>query len=115
MNTDRFRKRSSQRPPKPRSRVSPTQSTSVFGPSTRHAALTDYENHLRWERGLSEATIQGYRSSVVRFIRYLDRHGSLGPESATRRDVRSFVRYLTRSDRVTGNTVRSVISGVRSF
>ena len=86
-----------------------------WGSYPRGRSVLAFENYLRFERGFAEGTIRSYGANVIRFGRYLRRSKRPSLERAEREDVRAFMRYLTTCDRVSGNSVRSIIGGVRSY
>lgn len=51
-------------------------------------------DHLRFERGLSEQTLEAYRHDVVRLAAFLRLQGCVGPQDATTAQLRAFVLEL---------------------
>ncbi|MBT8210737.1 MAG: site-specific tyrosine recombinase XerD [Eudoraea sp.] len=78
------------------------------------AALKDYQNYLRIERGLAENSITNYLADVEKLVRFLDTSGSEAtPLSIDRELVQRFIYELARI--LNPRSQARVISGLRSF
>jgi len=78
------------------------------------AALTDYENYLRIERGLAKNSIANYIADVEKLVRFLDTSGSgATPLTIDRELVQRFIYELARI--LNPRSQARVISGLRSF
>jgi integrase/recombinase XerD len=60
----------------------------------RAFAVQGFLDHLRFERGLSEQTLEAYRHDVVRLAAFLRQQGCAGPQAATTAQLRAFVLQL---------------------
>lgn len=79
-----------------------------------HEALTDYQNYLRIERGLSANSIENYTYDVLKLIRFLEQyHISVSPVSVTEGEIQRFVHEVAREVNVRSQS--RIISGLRSF
>ncbi len=78
------------------------------------AALTDYQNYLRIERGLAENSITNYLADVEKLVRFLDTSGSRAtPLTIDRELVQRFIYELAQI--LNPRSQARVISGLRSF
>jgi integrase/recombinase XerD len=70
-------------------------------------------DHLRVERGLSEHTVAGYRTDLLRYVAFARKTGH-APTQATRVEVEGFVVSLREAGRA-ASTVARALSAVRTF
>ncbi len=77
-------------------------------------ALTDYNNYLKIERGLSQNSIDNYRLDVVKLIDFLDDHDyNISPISIEKETIQEFIYHI--SKQVNARSQSRIISGLRSF
>jgi integrase/recombinase XerD len=62
--------------------------------TSRRFAVEPFLDHLRFERGLSDATLAAYRHDVVRLAAFARAGGRAGPRDVTTSDLRAFVLRL---------------------
>lgn len=60
----------------------------------RRFRVEPFADHLRFERGLSEATLEAYRHDVVRLASYARSLGRAAPGELTTADLRAFILHL---------------------
>ena len=71
-----------------------------MGPSTEKAApplafaIEPFLDHLRFERGLSEKTLESYAHDVARLAEFARAQGRAGPREVTTADLRKFILLL---------------------
>jgi integrase/recombinase XerD len=71
-------------------------------------------DHLRFERGLAEPTLNAYRHDVVRLVAFAHAQGRAGPAELTTRDLRQFVLELKDLGLAASSISRNV-SAVRTY
>ena len=71
-----------------------TQRTPEADRMERSFHLPGFLDHLRFERGLSELTLEAYRHDIVRLGAFLRARGCEGPAAATTAHLRAFVLEL---------------------
>jgi integrase/recombinase XerD len=80
--------------------------------------ILDFLAYLELERGLSRNTLEAYRSDLLQFGEYLDRHG-LEAEAAAHGDLAAFLSELARGDAehppVAPTTLGRKVACLRSF
>ena len=81
--------------------------------SPLEAAVGDYLNHVRAERGLSANTVAAYRRDLASYVDFLAARGIDDAADVTAVEVSEFVRQLT-AGRATSSVARHVAS-VRTF
>jgi integrase/recombinase XerD len=60
----------------------------------RRFAVEPFLDHLRFERGLSELTLEAYAHDVVRLAAFVRSRGRAGPRDVTTADLRAFILLL---------------------
>lgn len=77
-------------------------------------ALSDYQDFLRIERGLSSNSIENYSYDIQKLIRHLESYKiKISPDSISERDLLDFVYAISKI--VNARTQARIISGLRSF
>ncbi len=79
-----------------------------------------YLDHLRVERGLSDATIEAYRRDVTTYLTFLSERGTASPVDVAAADVEAFLAFATLRRRDGGRpyaaaTTARLTSAVRGF
>lgn len=69
---------------------------------------------LRFERGLSENTIQSYRLDLAQYLGFLDRI-RVKPTGASTADIRAFIDHLNQDVRLADATLARKTSTIKSF
>ncbi|MBZ9630143.1 site-specific tyrosine recombinase XerD [Salegentibacter sp. LM13S] len=78
------------------------------------AALQDYCNYLRIERGLSDNSITNYRLDVVKLINFLEvKKLEVSPIQISEEDLQQFIYEIARD--VNARSQSRIISGIRGF
>jgi integrase/recombinase XerD len=80
----------------------------------RDFQLPRFADHLRFERGLSERTLEAYRRDVQRLAEYLGAAGREGPATATTADLRAFVLKL-KDLGLSASSIARNISAIRTY
>jgi integrase/recombinase XerD len=73
---------------------SPAEPIAAAPDPGRRFAIEPFLDHLRFERGLAELTLQAYRHDVVRLAVFARRRGRSGPAELTTADLRAFLFHL---------------------
>lgn len=76
--------------------------------------LEPFEDHLRFERGLSARTLDAYRRDLARFISFSVARGVHMAEEVTLSHLREFV-YDLRDDGLAASSIRRMQSALRTY
>lgn len=78
------------------------------------AAIKDYTNYLRIERGLSANTIQNYQLDVEKLVRWLDKHQvSKSPVTIAEDQLQEFIYHVAKT--MNPRSQSRIISGLKGF
>jgi integrase/recombinase XerC len=78
-------------------------------------AIEEFLLYIERERRLSPHTVDAYRRDLASFSAFMDRHaGEWSPEEVDRLDIRSWMRSLSQDGR-SDSTIRRRLSALRSF
>ena len=79
-----------------------------------NAALKDYQDYLRIERGLSQNTIASYSLDIKKLMQWLEENSIReSPEKITEKTLQEFIYQVAKS--MTPRTQSRIISGLRGF
>ena len=84
------------------------------GRDLRAFHLPAFTDHLRFERGLSEQTLEAYRHDIVRLADYLKQKGQPSPAAATTPDLRAFIHHLKDLGLAPSSVARN-LSAIRTY
>ena len=71
-------------------------------------------DHVRFERGLSDLTLDAYRHDIVRLAAFLEQRGRREPSAVTTADLRAFVLHLKDLGLAASSIARN-LSAIRTF
>lgn len=97
-----------------RSPDDPTSSEADRREERRAFRLEGFRDHLAFERGLAERTVEAYLRDCGVLVGFLDDRGTRAPEEVTYRLLRDFVADLGRRG-LAASTVARKVSAVRSY
>ena len=83
-------------------------------PATFERAYDDFLGYLRYERRLSDHTVEAYASDLLRYLAWLSRRGRRAIDGVTPLDVETFLNDEGRRG-LTGRTLARRLSCYRSF
>jgi integrase/recombinase XerD len=77
-------------------------------------AITDYQNYLRIERGLSENSVSSYSLDIKKLVGWLTKHSNIiSPISITEETLQQFIYHIAKE--VNPRSQSRIISGLRGF
>lgn len=76
--------------------------------------LNQYLSHLRFEKNLSENSIEAYRSDLVRYLSYLKTQNINRPENIREKNIRHLIQMLSNLGLASSSVARN-LSSIRSF
>jgi len=77
-------------------------------------AITDYQNYLRIERGLSENSVSSYSLDIKKLVGWLTKHSiTISPISITEETLQQFIYHIAKE--VNPRSQSRIISGLRGF
>lgn len=76
--------------------------------------LEQFQDHLTFERGLSERTIAAYTRDLTRWLASLQDRGVSSPDAVTPADLRAWV-FALKEDGLAASSIRRAQSAVRTY
>ena len=76
--------------------------------------IEHFRDHLTFERGLSDRTVEAYDRDVRRLVRFLEERGRAHPRAVSHLDIRDYV-YRLQETGLKATSIRRFISAARTY